>query len=261
MGTHHKTGTIWMRKVFRRIAAEQNIPFMQMYRPKRMADLPEDGPAIVVNWNSSFPQPLLDHPDARFIHIIRDPRDVLLSGTRYHQVAGLGNEKFLREKREEWGGKNYQDHIKALKTQGEKLRFEMEHKHAATLSEMLRWDYKHPHSYEIAYEDLIEDTDCAIFRGILEGIAAPGVDIDAAVQAYWDLSLFGGLAKAEDRDERQNLHVASGQPAQWVDKLPRDVAEDYLKQHGADLKALKYEKTNKWVEACKEPEGGLTIGA
>ena len=97
IGTHHKTGTIWMRKVFRAIANEQGIPFMQCYRAKRLVDLAETGPHIVVNWSSSLPQQLLDMPEARFLHIIRDPRDVLLSGMRYHRIAPLGNEKFLRE--------------------------------------------------------------------------------------------------------------------------------------------------------------------
>lgn len=254
VGTHHKTGTIWMRKVFRAISNEMGIPFMQMYRSKRMADIPQSGPCIIVNWSSSFPKELKEHPEARFIHIIRDPRDVLLSGLRYHRVAGLGNEKFLREKRKEWGGKNYQDHLNSLPSEHDQMLFEMGEKHDKTLQEMLAWDYKHPHSFELAYEDLIEDTDCAIFRKTLEKIGAPGLDIDKAVQIYWNLSLFGGLAKKEDRSERQNLHVSSGKPAQWVEKLPRDIAEIYVERYGADLKTLKYEKSLKWVDACQPAE-------
>ncbi|WP_281982768.1 hypothetical protein [Thalassorhabdomicrobium marinisediminis] len=38
VGTHHKTGTIWRRKVFRAISNRQTIPFMQCYRAKRLAD-------------------------------------------------------------------------------------------------------------------------------------------------------------------------------------------------------------------------------
>lgn len=66
IGTHNKTGTIWMRKVFRLIANEQNIPFMQCYRAKRLVDLAPSGPHIVVNWSSSFPKQLIDNPAARF---------------------------------------------------------------------------------------------------------------------------------------------------------------------------------------------------
>ena len=87
---------------------------MQCYRAKKLAEAAQTGPQIIVNWSSSFPQPLMKLDHARFLHIIRDPRDVLLSGMRYHRIAPLGNEKFLREKRDEWGGKNYQDHLNAL---------------------------------------------------------------------------------------------------------------------------------------------------
>ena len=40
---------------------------------------------------------------ARLLHVIRDPCDVPLSAMRYHRVTPLGNEKFLREKCNEWG--------------------------------------------------------------------------------------------------------------------------------------------------------------
>ena len=125
IGTHHKTGTVWMRKVWRAIAADQNIPFFQVLRARRLADIPTDGPVIIVNWHSRFPQQLLDDPDARFLHLIRDPRDVLLSGMRYHMVAGLGNEKFLRIPREDLGGVNYQTHLRSLPDDLARLRFEI----------------------------------------------------------------------------------------------------------------------------------------
>lgn len=251
IGTHHKTGTIWMRKVFRAIQKDQDIPFMQCYREKKLVEAAETGPQIIVNWSSTFPKKLMELDHARFIHIIRDPRDVLLSGMRYHRIAPLGNEKFLREKRDEWGGKNYQDHLNALPDDLTRLMFEMENKHDHTVQEMLKWPYGHANAADVKYEDLIEDEDCSQFRGILERFAIEGLDIDRAVQTYWDHSLFGGLKKADDREERVALHVSSGKKAQWVSKLPREIAEAYADRYAGALKTLGYAENSDWVAECR----------
>lgn len=250
IGTHHKTGTIWMRKLWRAISRDQNIPFMQCYREKKLAEAAETGPQIIVNWSSTFPQKLMDMDHARFIHIIRDPRDVLLSGMRYHRIAPLGNEKFLREKREEWGGKNYQDHLNALPDDHSRLIFEMEHKHDATVREMLKWPYGHPRAADVKYEDLIEDSDVSQMREILAGFDIDGLDLERALKTYWDMSLFGGLAKKDAMEERQAQHVSSGKKAQWKSKLPREIAEIYADRYSDALRRLGYADDASWVAEC-----------
>ncbi len=250
VGTHHKTGTIWMRKVFRDIHQDQSIPFMQCYRAKRLADAAKVGPQIIVNWSSKFPNELMGLDYARFLHVIRDPRDVLLSGTRYHQIAPIGNEKFLRARKAEWNGKTYKEHISSLPSEVDKLMFELENKHHQTLNEMLAWPYGHQNAIEVKYEDLIEDTTCDLFRSILCSFDIEGLDVDRALQSYWKNSLFGGLRESSDRKARISLHIGSGAKAQWCTKLPREVAEIYEARYGSALRKLGYESNSNWVDSC-----------
>lgn len=250
IGTHHKTGTVWMRKVWHAISSGQNIPIMQCNRPQKLVNAAEAGPQIIVNWSSTFPVELMKMKHARFFHLIRDPRDVLLSGMRYHRVAPFGKEKFLSKKKDAWGGKSYQDYLNSLDDDVARLKFEMENKHDTTLYEMIAWPYGHPDAVDVKYEHLIDDFECKIFRNALERFQIEGLDIDKAVQSFWEFSLFGGLAKNKDQTYLHRLHVASGTAAQWKQKLPREVAEPYAERYGDALKALGYAEDNSWVADC-----------
>lgn len=250
IGTHHKTGTVWMRRTFHKFASDNGIPIVRGYNNAQLRTLPEAGPALVVHWNSLFPQGFYDNDAARFLHIIRDPRDVLISGARYHLNAPLGNEKFLRVPRADLNGASYQEHLNSLPGLREQLLFEMENKHRETLHEMLLWPYGHRNVVDLKFEDLIADDDCTLFRGALTEMAVEGWDIDAVVQYYWDHSLFGGIANAEDRKANVLKHVKSGKPAQWKTKLPREVAEVYVKRYGKALIQLGYAENTDWVDQC-----------
>lgn len=251
IGTHHKTGTVWMRRVLHAIMEDQGIPISQCNTAKGFTKLREDGPQFLVNWGSTFPFLLYELESARFFHVIRDPRDVLVSGMRYHRVAPLGNEKFLREPRADLGGKTYQDHLNALPDDRARLIFEMENKHHETVQEMLAWPYGHSRAVDVKYEDLIRDTDCAIFRGMLEAFAIRGLDIDRAVKSYWDQSLFGGRSR-DKMDSRQKGHISSGSGGQWRSALPRDVAEIYARRYGDALRRLGYARDDSWLDELEE---------
>lgn len=251
IGTHHKTGTVWMRRVWHAVSVAQGIPLMQCNRPQKLEKAAESGPQIIVNWSSTFPTELIQMEHARFFHLIRDPRDVLLSGMRYHRVAPFGKERFLSKKKPAWGGKNYQEYLNSLSDDVARLKFEMRNKHETSLYEMLAWSYGHPNAVDVRYEDLIVDTDCKILRDALVRFEIEGLDIDKAVQSFWDYSLFGGLANNADKSYLHRLHVSSGSTAQWKQKLPREVAEVYAERYGGALRALGYAGDDAWVGDCR----------
>ena len=88
-----------MKQVFCAFAKALDIPMIGMWSDRQLADVPQDQPVFLVNWHGWFPRAIWDNPAARFFHVIRDPRDVLLSGWQYHQTAGPKGEKFLHTER------------------------------------------------------------------------------------------------------------------------------------------------------------------
>jgi hypothetical protein len=246
VGTHQKTGTIWMQQVFKALSAALDLPKFSMWK-RAVKRLPSEGRVLGTNWDSAFPQALLDRNDVLFLHIIRDPRDVLLSGARYHETASAKKEDWLHEPRADFDGLTYQQKLLSVADPEERILFEMEHKHAETLQQMLDWDYANPNSIEWRYEDLIADTDCTLFRGALTRFGLSPEGVEAGVKAFWDNSLFGGMADPSQRKAAVASHVSSGAARQWPEKMTRRVAKAYCDRFGDALITLGYEKDTNWL--------------
>lgn len=252
VGTHHKTGTLWMRAVFRALAETLGVAHHTVYRASGDKHVPEADRVFLFQWNSAFPQAILDRPDARILHVIRDPRDVLLSGMRYHCTAPEGGETFLHTPRADLKGATYQQHMNALPDDGARLMFEMGEKHAETLAAMREWEYTRQNSIEARYEDLMADTNGTGFREHLRNLGLPEREVALGVKLFWDNALFGGLADPAARSDRVKAHVTGTTMRTWRNSLPRDIAEIYAERHGADLVALGYEThPTDWVEEVR----------
>ncbi len=241
LGTHHKTGTVWLQRVFRTISRALSIPCSYIFNKSADQLIPADGRVILFSSSCRFRTDLLSRADARFLHVIRDPRDVLLSGMRYHQVCGEFGEKLVHMKRDDLGGLSYQEHIRSLPDDEAKLLFEMEERHADTLREMRAWDYARANNIEMRYETLMQDHETTAFKKVLRAMGFDGKELTRAAKIFWRKSLFGGMAEEGAHDARVQTHVTSGKIAQWRTKLPRRIAEIYAERHGQDLVALGYE--------------------
>jgi hypothetical protein len=250
VGTHHKTGTIWMQQVFKALSGTLDLPKFSMWK-RAVKRIPETGRVLGTNWDSAFPADLMRRDDVLFVHIIRDPRDVLLSGARYHETAPATKEDWLHEPRAEFDGLTYQQKLLDIADPEDRLLFEMAHKHAETLQQMLNWDYTNPNSIEWRYENLIADTDCTMFRDALTRFGLTPDQVEKGVRAFWDNSLFGGMADPAQRKDVVAGHVSSGAARQWPTKLPHRVARAYLDRFGDDLIALGYETDKNWLGALQ----------
>ncbi|MGO8873128.1 MAG: hypothetical protein ACLQPH_17325 [Acidimicrobiales bacterium] len=161
-------------------------------------------------------------------HLIRDPRDLVVSGYEYHLVT---DEYWTRKPYPRFGGLSYQDHLRSL-DEHDGLMAEIEWFAAASGAAMGTWDYHQPEFLELRYEDALADeqgTFERLFRWYGFNDAARGIGLEAVERT----SLRRGGAIPN--------HARSGRPGEWRSRLGSDHIER-LKELTGDLVArLGYE--------------------
>lgn len=215
IGTHHKAGTEWMTAVF--------------FQIKEHYDYDLD-----FNYHSQFDAKVLAQP-FRGIYLIRDPRDVIISGCFYHQKS---DEKWLHSPREKLGGLTYQQKINSFDSIEDQILFEMENAAALTIGDMIHWDYSHPNFFELKYEKLIEDTQLLLFHKAFSFLGFPGSVIPHILSIAYENSLFSGQVKSG--------HIRSEKNKQWEAYFTQNHKDRFTELFGDALIQLGYETDDSW---------------
>lgn len=236
--THHKTGSVWMANIFRAIKRHEKLNL----HTKSQAELPQEADIFLQDHSkvdlkalkARFPK-----RGVRAVHVIRDPRDVIISGAFYHVKTV---EKWANNPKKEYGGKSYRQAISALPTDHEKLVFEMDHTGGKTIREMAAWDYAMKDTcFEAKYEDLIIDRDLKIFTPMMQFLGFEGPRLEMALKFVRELSLFGGAAGSDPAD-----HIRSGEGRQWVRTFTPELKAAFKERFPDALQKLGYEVGADW---------------
>ena len=107
--------------------------------------------------------PVLSRADVRILHLIRDPRDVLISALHYHRTA---REAWLRQPAPSDDNVAYQHKLNSLGSVLEQYLFELENSAGDTIDDMLDWQYGRANCLEVRYEDLWVDHSMALWSRI-----------------------------------------------------------------------------------------------
>jgi len=234
--THHKTGTVWMANIFRAIKRQFKL---KLYSGKQ-GDLPPDTDIFLQDHSKVDLEALRQRGrPVRCIHVIRDPRDVIISGCFYHVKT---TEKWANTPRAEFGGKNYREAISALADDHEKLVFEMKHTGKKSIDDMINWNYQDHDVFEARYEELIDDTEFRVFRPMMEFVGFRGAELDAVLEIVRTHSLFGGEAVAS----KDPVHVRSGESRQWPKTFTPELKAAFKQIHPEALQRLGYESNSEW---------------
>lgn len=229
---HHKTGWSWFNSVLQAISDHYGLRFQNL----RLGSLdPSTDVALGYGDRSALPRA----PDLVGSHMVRDPRDVVVSGYHYHLWTP---EAWAHEPDPAYGGRSYREHLRALDPE-EGLAAEIRHA-LPVIREMADWDYDDPRFCELRYEDAIADpraTYRQVFRhyGFTDEAVATAADIA-------DRYSFRNLTGRRLGDVEERSHLRSGRPGQWRKEFTPATSELFKELAGDALIALGYETDLDW---------------
>lgn len=247
--SHHKVGTSWFRNILQAVAEEFGLRFV-----KDDPALISGKPLIYFQHRPAADPATLDH--YRGSHMIRDPRDVVISGYHYHlwtqeswAITPIQELPANMEKAwpllpiREIGHMSYQEYLKSLPKE-EGILAEIKRASTGTIREMVTWDYGNPAIFEIKYEAIIKDEE-NIFRQMFSHYGFKNAAIEKSCAIAEKFS-FKNRAKRHVGSVKSESHLRSGKPRQWETEFT-PALRDYFKQlHGQDLIDLGYEKDLSW---------------
>jgi hypothetical protein len=236
--SHHKVGTVWILGVLRHVAHAHGLDLA--VRPSgssggALADLTffED--------SNDFRDSDVGRP-YRGSHLIRDPRDVVVSAYFYHLWT---EEAWAREPQERYDGKSYQQHLQGL-TEPDGLLEQI--RNAAVVRRMVAWDYTNPNIHEMRYEDLVAD-EREEFTRLFRSYGFNDSAVVRAVELAHKHS-FEAKTKRTIGEETQTSdapsHLRSGRPGQWRELFTPEHVACFKEVHGDAAVRLGYELNNDW---------------
>lgn len=231
-GCYHRTGTIWFSRVLRAVGVEFGLRF-QRGAQKNLRP-----------WTDLFVQPHSRVEVERLpayvgSHIIRDPRDMIVSGYFYHLWT---TEQWAHLPRPEHGGRSYQEYLNSL-DRHDGLLAEIQNT-APRVRRMLEWDYDNPRFLELKYEDVIENEEAA-FTEVFDKYGFNEKSIERSVQIAAGFSFTRQTGRSIGAVQ-EGSHTRSGRSGQWMEYFDQEHKAAFVETLGDALIQLGYEESNDW---------------
>lgn len=201
--THHKAGTVWFASILRAVAEAYGYTLVVQESPAAGAKA-----EIIVDGNSTGAWD--SERQLRATHMIRDPRDMVVSGYFYHLWA---DEPWLLKPNPRYGGLSYRDYLNSVDRQAGLLA-EIEWFSRTTAPRMQSWRYDDPRFLELKYRDVIGQPD-EWFPRIFAHYGFVRAELPRLTEIAVGHTLRPSPNAAVVARPTPGRHVRSGQPGQW----------------------------------------------
>jgi len=211
-GTYHKMGTVWLMRVLEKVAANWKLC---LQKSNEHADaILDDTDIIFANHSHLELESIGDFVGS---HMIRDPRDCVVSGYFYHLWT---DEQWAHQPQDRFDGLSYQQHLKSF-NQEDGLAVEIATFAGYAKTYRLRdWNYDDERIFEIKYEDLLNNeqkTFTELFQHY--GFSEPAVRKSVQLAEQCSFKKVSGRTVGQSQAKS---HLRSGKPGEWEEVLSKD---------------------------------------
>lgn len=247
--SHHKAGTGWFNAIFRSMARHYGLSFSNSSE-----NYSYHKTDIVLQNHSRVDFSLLPS-NYRASHMVRDPRDIVISGYYYHlwtkeswvhirmeTLSNAAKRNWSELPLDKFGHLTYQQYLNTL-TKEEGILAEMK-RITSLISEMHNWDYGNTNCIELKYEDLIRN-EKKHFHNVFEHYGFNADAIDKSLE-FVNQHSFKNRTGRKLGQTKKTSHLRSGLAEQWKN-IYTDKHKLYFKErYGGTLIKLGYEENMNW---------------
>ena len=229
---YHKVGTVWFGRILRDVAAEYGLTYQVGSNYNLIREFEEHQNANIFLDDGSHVN-LGELPNYVGSHMIRDPRDIVISGYFYHLWT---QETWANLPRAEYKGRSYKQYLQSL-SQDEGLLAEIR-RVWFWVPHMADWNYNNPRMFEIKYETIISDEE-PVFRAMFEhyGFSENAVDRCCDIAAKYSIKK---LKKGT------GTHIRSGRTGEWRSLFKPEHKQLFKELYPGALSRLGYETDEEW---------------
>jgi hypothetical protein len=258
---YHKVATLLMLRTFDEVCHAFDWRFAPVYG--KCESVPTDADVLLF-FHSMVDLHRVNTPYTG-MHIIRDPRDIIVSGYLYHMRCDekwcvnenldtsepvhfpqvpRSQEYRPNEWKQEYlrslNNKSYQQNLQAL-SQRDGLLFEMQHYGGWTVKSMTGWNYHNPRILELRFETLMAEYD-ATFLKLFRHF---GFSEEQTTRAM-HIARKRDMGRMSDAQIEAHPHITSRQHTKWQNYFEDVHKETFKTMFGDVLIELGYETDNNW---------------
>ncbi len=225
VGTHHKAMTTYFVDVLRLHSMGLGIPFDVVN-----AEAPRAGTRMFLSGQSKMD--LNSMRPYRGVHVMRDPRDMIISGYHYHKWT---TEAWVH--RQDENGRTYQEKLLEA-DQDAGLYMEINHFIFSYRDLLENWDMEDPDMLEVSYADLMGDDRELWYDRIFTHMGFEGEEHAYGVKLMRMFEAKKRSGKAKPSGAKS--HVRSGKSGQWKGLLTQEHLDYIDRELGTVLKKFGY---------------------